>query len=236
MPVLPSKLQDLLDWLDQHSPVFQTNGAAIGLSPAQIGEYKTAALAARAKFNNRLTADAAAKVALNQQQDAVREARQSASDCIRTIKAFAQNSTTPQTIYDLAQIPAPSTPAPLPAPGKPNEMSVAITPTTGAITLSWKALNPPGSSGTSYIVRRRTNVDAPFEFIGVTGSKKFTDSNFIAGPDAVQYTVQGQRSDLAGAVSDILTINFGRSGPGLNAGLVVTSVSSSPVGNAKMAA
>ena len=58
-----------------------------------------------------------------------------------------------------------------------------------------------------------------FDFLGVTGSKRFTDTTLTAGPDTVQYTVQAQRSSLAGPVSSILTVNFGRTGGGGMSGL-----------------
>lgn len=41
------------------------------------------------------------------------------------------------------------------------------------------------------------------------------DSTFQAGPDKVEHTIQGQRSDSAGPLSNIFTINFGANGPGL---------------------
>ncbi len=87
---------------------------------------------------------------------------------------------------------------------------------SGAITLRWKASNPKGAAGTSYIIRRRLPADpaGQFVFAGVTGVKKYTDNDFNAGPDSVQYTVQGQRSDKAGPLSDIFTVSFGRNSQG----------------------
>ena len=51
-----------------------------------------------------------------------------------------------------------------------------------------------------------------FTFVGVTGTKKFTDKTFFAGPDFVEYTVQGQRSDQSGPVSEVFVVNFGQAG------------------------
>jgi hypothetical protein len=215
MPVLPSRTQDLLDWMDQHRPVWIANAAGIGLTPAQANAFNSLAQAARAAWNDRLAEEEEARVAVNTARVAIGDARRSAGDLIRTIKAFAENSSKPDTIYDLAQIPPPQPPAPLPAPGRPFDITVGLEPATGAITLRWKCTNPPGAAGTSYIVRRRTSSTAEFAFVGVTGIKTYVDSTFTAGPDSVQYTIQGQRSDSAGPVSDILTINFGRGGPGV---------------------
>jgi hypothetical protein len=44
----------------------------------------------------------------------------------------------------------------------------------------------------------------------VSGKKEFIDDTLIAGPDSVQYTVQGQRADSSGPLSPIFVVNFGR--------------------------
>jgi hypothetical protein len=49
------------------------------------------------------------------------------------------------------------------------------------------------------------------------------DNTFIAGPDSVQYTVQGQRADAAGPESQIFTVRFGRNGPGVTIQSATTS-------------
>lgn len=137
------------------------------------------------------------------------ELRRSVADLVRIIKTFAQ-TTGNDNVYVLAQVPPPQNPSTVPPPAKPTDLRIALDPSTGAPTITWKAANPRGSSGTSYIIRRRTAATGAFDFIGVTGTKKFIDNTFFAGPDSVQYTVQGQRSDSSGPVSDILIINFGR--------------------------
>ncbi len=89
-------------------------------------------------------------------------------------------------------------------------------PTTGVLELRWKAANPRGTQGTSYIVRRREEGQTEFMFIGVTGEKRYVDNTFFSGPDRVEYTIQGQRADSAGPVSNVLTVQFGRTGPGFS--------------------
>lgn len=92
--------------------------------------------------------------------------------------------------------------------------------------------NPTGTSGTSYIIRRKLPSESEFSFIGVSGKKEFVDDSLIAGPDSVQYTVQGQpltrdatsshvdaqrpsrvkgqRADSSGPLSPVFTVNFGQ--------------------------
>ena len=43
----------------------------------------------------------------------------------------------------------------------------------------------------------------------MSGKKSFVDDTLVAGPDSVQYTVQGQRANLSGPVSPIFVVNFG---------------------------
>lgn len=214
MPTVPTRTDEFLTWAEQRAQTWQAQPSSIGLSPSQSTLMVNAVLLARAKFADRAKAATAAQIATNEQNDAVRDARRVTSDLIRAIRGFAANSENPNDVLNRAELPLPQPAAPLPPPGKPNTVNVGITPTTGAITLSWKVTNPAGASGTSYIVRRRVGNTGEFAFVGVTGTKKFTDSTFTAGPDSVQYTIQGQRSDVAGPVSDIVTINFGRSGAG----------------------
>ncbi|HYF15375.1 MAG TPA: hypothetical protein VD971_09925 [Phycisphaerales bacterium] len=108
---------------------------------------------------------------------------------------------------------------------------MALVASTGAVELRWRSNNPTGTSGTSYIVRRRLSPTEEFAFVGVTGERRFVDNTFIAGPDSVQYTVQGQRADSAGPLSEILAVRFGRTGPGRT-----LSIESAETGGARLAA
>jgi hypothetical protein len=210
MAIVPTRTQDLVNWYSDHALVWQSAFAAIGLSVQQSTAFANMSVQLADKFAAQRAAEAAAKNATQELADTKRDARRLAGDLIAVIKGFAANQPKPNEIYILADLPVPSTPAPLPPPGRPFEMSVGINPASGAIQLKWKVVNPAGSSGTTYIVRRRVGATGEFAFVGVTGTKEFIDTTFNAGPDSVQYTVQGQRSTTAGPVSDILTINFGR--------------------------
>ena len=236
-PIIPSRLQDQLDFFDQHAPVWSANAEAIGLTEAQTSAFASLAAAARASYDAKLAAEEAARIANNVMRETVADARHSASTLIRIIKAFADAEAKPSTVYNLAQIPLPVEPTPLPPPAKPSNLAVELDPTNGALRLRWKAANPAGSSGTSYIIRRRTSPTGEFAFIGATGTKAFVDNTFFAGPDSVQYTVQGQRSDSAGPVSDIFTINFGKApGGGFTATVTSAPSSISSTGPTKLAA
>lgn len=209
MPTYPtSPRSDFFEWCQSHVDTFVSHASTIGLTTAQATAFKTAVINAIDADASQVAAKEAAKAATTTANTAVSALRRSAADTVRLIKAFAESTNNPA-VYATAQIPPPATPSPLPPPGKPTDMNVAIAPATGAITLKFKCTNPAGAAGTAYIIRRRVGSSGPFEFVGVTGKKSFTDSTFIAGPDTVSYTVQAQRSDSAGPISDILVINFG---------------------------
>ncbi|MBK8267891.1 MAG: hypothetical protein IPK83_06130 [Planctomycetes bacterium] len=133
---------------------------------------------------------------------------------MKLIRAFAINAVDPLNVYNLAQIQPPAPPTPAPPPAQPTNLNVSLDPTEGYLMLSWKAENPVGTSGTSYIIKRKLPTESVFSFIGVSGTKKFVDESLVAGPDSVQYTVQGTRANQVGPVSPIFTISFGRSPDG----------------------
>lgn len=221
-----SPREDFLAWCTQHTDTFIDNAAAIGLTAAQATAFKTATTTAADALTAQGIARNAAEAATANTNLRFAELRAKAGEVVRSIRTFAENTNNPG-VYVTANIPAPQPPQPAPPPAQPFDLAIAIDASTGAPILSWKASNPPNTQGTSYIIRRRTSAAGPFEFVGVTGVKKFTDNTFFAGPDMVQYTVQGQRADQAGPVSPIFTVNFGRlpGAGGGDGGLVVLSTS-----------
>lgn len=223
-------------WCQEHAPVFTANAAAIGLTPAQA----TAFAAGVTALENSVLAQEAAKQAYRAATltatDDLDALKSLAGDTVRNIRTFAENSDKPSDVYAIAQIPAPAPPSPAPPPVKPGNLSVTLDGSTGNLTLRWKAANP--APGTTYLVRRKLPGEAAFSFLGTSGgSKMFVDTTFIAGPDSVQYTVQGQRAGLSGPVSDVFLVTFGQpggGGGGGDSGLTVTSLG--PAEPAKLAA
>jgi hypothetical protein len=225
-----------LSWCQAHAPVWVDEATSVGLSAEKTAEYTAATAEAAAKLLAQEQAQQAAKMATEAAGAAFATLRSLTGENVRSIRSFAESSGDPLAVYQLAQIPSPANPKPVPPPAKPTDLTVAIDPSSGALTLRWKASNPPNGNGTGYIVRRRAQGQSQFSFIGVAASKSFTDSSFIAGPDSVSYTVQGTRSGLSGPLSNIFTVNFGAApgGDGLQA--FVTDEGSGSGGGAKLAA
>ena len=235
-----------LEWCQAHDDVFVANAAAIGLTPAQASAFAGDTDKAVSANLAQEKAKQAALVATQVIDGCIDTLKTTAGDTIRTIRAFAEQSADPLNVYNIAQIPPPATPTPAPPPAQPSDLTVLLNPSMGTLTLRWKATNPAGTSGTSYIIRRKLPTETAFQFVGVSGKKEFVDGTFLAGPDSVQYTVQGQRSDSSGPVSEIFTVNFGNlpgigmaasvSGGGINAAdvaLVDAIVKSQPHNNGK---
>jgi hypothetical protein len=203
-----------LTWCQAHVEVFLENAVDIGLTTDQAQAFQLATSSAAATDAAQASAREALRAATVDNTQTFAALRRSAAEMVRSIRTFAENTNDPK-VYVLAQVPPPQSPSVAPPPAQPTDLSVAIEPGTGALELRWKASNPVGTQGTAYIVRRRTSPTAEFVFVGVTGEKRFVDNSFFAGPDSVQYTIQGQRADQSGPTSNILTINFGRTGGGL---------------------
>lgn len=221
-----------VNWCKGHTEVFTDNAAGIGLTAPQALAFKNATNNTLAALDAQQLARQALDAANEQVDNTLGILRTSAGDTVRTIRAFAQNSADPSAVYQLAQIPSPATPTPVPPPAQPTALRFELAATTGELTLRWKCSNPPGGAGTSYIVRRKLAGESGFSFLGVSNGKKFIDTTLEAGPDWVQYCVQGQRSSQSGPVSDALTINFGRAPGG---GMTVTSSGMSQVEPAQSA-
>jgi hypothetical protein len=193
-----------------HTGVFSANAAQIGLTPAQATAFSAATTAGAAALLAQEQAKQAYRVATQVAEESFGTLRSSAGDVVRLIRAYAESTAKPSIVYNLAQIPPPSPPSPAPPPAQPTDLTVTLDASGGDLTLRWKAANPAGTSGTSYIIRRRLPGESEFSFIGVSGKKEFVDDTLIAGPDSVQYTVQGQRADSSGPLSPIFTVNFGQ--------------------------
>jgi hypothetical protein len=208
-----------ITWCDAHKDLFQANAASIGLSPAQATAFKTAVVDAQSAVTAQSIAKDNAVTTTTKLTEKIANLNASAAEMVRTIRAYAEN-THNTNVYNLANIPPPVAPGEVPPPAMATDLTAALDASTGDITIKWKATQPEGASGTSYIVTRKALGQSSFAFLGVSGKKSFVDSTFTAGPDSVSYRVQGTRSDSTGPVSAILTVNFGRAPGG---GLTITS-------------
>lgn len=211
MPIIPQKKMEQLAFFESHYPVWFAAPTTIGLTTAQATAFKTEVIAARGAFDAAQVARTAARSATGQQDTALGTAFRTCADLVRVIKSYAEQQPNPQTVYDAAGIPAPSTGSPVGPPGTPTNFSVSLQQ-NGAVNLAWKCVNPEGSVGTIYEVRRKTGTGA-FQFIGAIGVRKFTDDTLTAGSTNVMYQITGVRSTVRGEPAQF-GVNFGVGGDG----------------------
>jgi len=201
---------DFLQWCEAHAPVFAKQNVDIGLSPEQAGEFESLAKKAAEALLAQTVAQQAAAVATQRVRQAFAALDEGAADAVRNIRAFAQTSAAPESVYNRAEIASPARRSPLPPPARPRQLAITLEAATGALTISWKARQPRGSGGATYFVRRRLPGAAEFAFIGATGIKTFVDTTVPAGAERVEYTVQAQRGNRSGPVSEVLWVALGR--------------------------
>jgi len=212
-----------LEWCEAHKETFISNATAIGLTAAQATAFADDTDAASGANLSQSKAKDALMVATQTVDAALATLRTRAGDTVRTIRAFAEQSSDPLEVYNTAEISAPKPATPAPPPAQPTNLTVTLDPTEGTVTLRWKAANPTGTSGTAYIIKRKLPGESSFNFIGVSGTKEFVDTTLAAGPDWVQYTVQGQRANVSGPVSPVFLVNFGNAPDGSPFATVSTS-------------
>ena len=237
--VLPKKLSSLVDFVETHADIWGAGDpTAIGLTAGQVAALSAQLNNTTDAISNRVAAEENARNRVVIQNSQGAELHRLAAECIRSIKTFAEAQAKPSDIYEAASIPMPKPPTPAPAPAQPTDLTVAVDPASGALTLKWKC-NNKGLTGVSYMVSRRAAGEAAFTLLGATGTKSYVDDTFTAGPDSVQYTVQGMRGGVEGTMSPIFTVNFGQA-PG-DAGVTATVTQTlfdgvAAGGGAKMAA
>jgi hypothetical protein len=88
-------------------------------------------------------------------------------------------------------------PTPMPRPGTPTGFKVTLS-ADGSVTLAWACDNPPRARGTMYEVRRRVGPAGEFQYLGVTGKRRFVDATLPAGSGGATYQVRAFRSTSFG--------------------------------------
>jgi len=236
MSIVPDSRLGKIEFYEAHALVggpWAVNAAGIGLLPAAVTALGALTTQARAAFNAAEVARQAAKTATQNFYDKVRAMHSgpgAGQDLIDTIRVYAESKNDPN-VYTLAQIPPPATPGVTPPPGTPFEFTVGLLQ-NGALELKWKCNNPSGTQGTVYEIKRRTGSTGPFNYVGPTGVKAFTDDTVTAGSPSVTYQITAIRSTQRGNPGQF-TVSFGVGGPGLTIASVTEGGAGGPM---KMAA
>ncbi|MBC7782473.1 MAG: hypothetical protein H7144_01430 [Burkholderiales bacterium] len=205
MSVMPIDKIGKIEFCENHTAPWTTNAVAIGTSSATVTDLTTKTTAARTAFNAQQAAQNAAKAATNTYNLAVRAMATAAQDIIEQVRIKA--STAGDSVYSLAQIPAPATPTPMGPLGTPRDFTCTLDQ-TGALQLKWKCTNPRNASGVLYQIWRRIGSTGEFTYIGGVGEKSYTDLAVPAPISQVQYQIQAARSTSVGPWA-LFIVNFG---------------------------
>ena len=181
MSTYPAKREEFLKWCEAHQDIFSSNAAAIGLTPAQATAFKNQTAALRAKTTSQTMAKDAAKAATQAVVETDGDMRELASDVVRSIRTFA-NNTNNDNVYNIAQIPAPGSGGVVPPPGTPTDFKVELN-SDGSITLRWKAQHPEGSDRVVYFVQRKLVGQTAFTLVGGSGERSYQDNTLPIGVD-----------------------------------------------------
>lgn len=230
MPIVPKSIADEIAFFENHNTPWSTNALAIGTTTAAVTALATQTAAARAAYNAQQAAQNAAKAATLTLKGAMDAMGIAGSDIIKSIKTKA--ATAGDSVYALAEIPAPATPSPVGPPGTPSDFKVALN-ADGSLKLTWKCTNP--GAGTIYQIYRRVGASGEFTYLGGVGSKSFVDNTLPAGSSAVTYQMQAARSTAVGAWAQF-NVNFGVGGSGATIVSVTEARPAAPATSARIAA
>ena len=230
MSVVPNKIPQRIQFFEEHLAPFTTNATAIGVTSAEVTDLQTKTAAARSAFDARQAQQQAAEAATLALRDAVDAMSVAGSVLIKKVRAKAE-SVGGNSVYTLAELPAPATPSPVGPPGLPFQLVATLKP-NGSLELTWKANNPAGCNGVIWQVYRKVESTGEYAYLGGTGSRKFVDLTVPAAVPSVMYQIQGTRSTAVGDAAEFI-VKFGTTSSGAMTASVVEDTTPPP---AKIAA
>ncbi|HED54655.1 MAG TPA: hypothetical protein ENJ00_10715 [Phycisphaerales bacterium] len=211
----PDTILGQIQYFEQRIPAWAADPAAIGLTALQIGELQTRVTAARAAYDAAQAIRQQSKNTTNIQREAVAEMNTQGTAMLSLIRAFADLSGNPASIFDAADIDAPSaTSTPMPPPVPATDLSTSLE-NSGAVRLKWKGTV---ANGTVYSVWRRLGENSPFVQIGTSTTKSFVDETIPAGTPEASYLLITLRDGQSSGESEPTIIRFGIMNPPASSG------------------
>ena len=210
MPLVPDKKTEKVAFYASKTTIWSTNAVAIGTTATAVTDLTTKVSTAQTKIAAALAAKEAAKNATADADLAVRDMAHAGAAIITQIRAKA--AVTGDSVYVLAQIPAPATPSPVPPPGTPVDFRAALNP-DGSLRLTWRCPNPAGAPGTIYQIARRLGASGAFVPLTSVGTRSLTDPTVPSATASVTYRITAVRSTAVGLAAEFV-VNFGTGATG----------------------
>jgi len=207
---LPGTIAGRIDFFTQRLTAWAADPAAIGLTAPQIAELQTRLVAAGNAHSTVLATRQLAKNQTALQNAAMTELLDQGTGMIATIKAFADLSANPISVYAAAEIDPPEERAgPLPPPEAATDLSTELL-NSGAVRVSWKGTV---ANGTFYDVYRELEGETGFTLIGSSAMRRFDDVTVPAGTTRAMYYTVTRRDALTSGESEPTLIRFGVQAP-----------------------
>ena len=206
MPLLPSNNADRVAFFNTRTGLWTTNAIAIGTTTTAVTALESLVTTASAALDAQTTAQNAAKAATDAVNSAMLAMTNAGMAIVEQVRTKARSAG--DSVYPLANIPAPATPSPTGTPGKPNKFKNELN-ADGSLTVMWKCASPGGN--VTYQVYRRTTATGDFTYQANTGVKQYVDEAIPAGSSQVTYQIRAIRSTAAGAWAQY-NVNFGAGG------------------------
>jgi hypothetical protein len=216
MSLVPTKRTEKVAFFASKVAPWTAHAVEIGTTAGDVTDLQTKVTAAQAALDAQVAAEQAAKTATQTAKNAVRTMADAGANIIKAIRAKA--AVAGNSVYELAQIPDPATPAPVTTLGQPTDFHVELGG-DGALTLRWKCASPR-ATGVIYQVWRSLDAGANFTYAGGTGTKSFVDAGVTAGTPMVMYKIQAVRSTATGAWATFTILLGVGSGGQMTASLV----------------
>jgi hypothetical protein len=220
MSTVPTTQVGQIEFYEGHTVIWTGIPEQIGVQPATLTALTAKTTSARTAYTDLLAKRSAYHAAVEELQYRLGLMNAEGSGVIATIRSYAKSSGDGQ-VYSLAQIPAPKTPSPIPAPGMAYAPAAQLR-AGGGLNLSWRCANPPEAVNTTYEIHRQDDSGATVH-LGTTGDKKFTDLTLPAGTALATYTITAVRGKMRGQPSDF-TVRFGTPAPAVGTSATGTTV------------
>lgn len=181
---VPKDISGAISFYSNHLSVWTDHSTEIGSTPEQVADFGVKLAAATDAYQAQLAAQASAQAATATLHNALEALAISGGAILQQIGTKARTGGVP--IYALANVDPPAAPSPRPAPGKVIQLKTQLQG-DGSLVLVWKCQRDGGrSGGTMYQIYRADGLQSPFQFLGVTGKKKFIDTTIPPGGGGVR--------------------------------------------------
>ena len=215
MSLVPRTVTRKIEFFEAHLARWAEVATEIGSTPEEIASLEARVAAARAAYTEQYQIQQKARSATLKLRIALAKMSTEGGAVIARARAKAKG-TGDRSVYVLASIPRPAKGSPLAQPGTPYAFEVQLF--EGALKIAWKCDNPEGASGTIYEIYRSDRPHAPFDYLGNTGIRTFTDATIPAGASRITYKIRAARSTKVGASA---TFNVVFAGDGKSIGGVI---------------